>query len=233
MKKKNLISLTISFAFLVLSVSGILLWLKQKAHPIEMAHTIFGLLFVSFAIFHIANNWSSITGYSKSKKTGSFQKEFMFAAILAIVLLAGALTEVLEPVAEFGRIFNKSKKTQNSSIQFEVKKTNEKSAGKDIFILVQKKQDDPFSKIAISIQDTTGKIIEQILEANPKAEGPQSNVMIYSKSSAIAPFDIVIGLSNSKEVSQEKFRIISNQMGIQRISLKDNSKLQQVLFEVK
>lgn len=233
MKKKNFISLTIVFAFMVLSISGILLWVKQKAHPIEMAHTIFGLTFVGFAIFHIINNWDSITGYSKSKKTGSIQKEFIIAGIIALALLVGALTEVLEPVAEFGRIFAKGGKPKNFGVQFEEKKTNEKGAGNDIFVMVQKKQDDPFSKIAVAIQDTTGKLIQQVFEFNPKAEGPQPNLMISSKAPIVAPFDLVIELSNMKEASKEKFRISSAEKGIQRVSLGGTSKLQQVLFEVK
>jgi len=61
MKKKNIISLSVAFAFLALSITGILLYVKQKAHAVEMTHTIFGLIFVSFAVFHIVNNWSSIT----------------------------------------------------------------------------------------------------------------------------------------------------------------------------
>ena len=216
----------------MLSISGILLWVKQKAHPIEMAHTIFGLLFVGFAIFHIVNNWDSITGYSKSKKTGSFQKEFIVASLIAIVVLVGALTEVLEPVAEFGRIFVKQR-PKNFGVQFEEKKTNEKGKGSDIFVLVQKKQEDPFSKIAVSFQDTTGKLIQQVLEFNPKAEGPQSNVMINSIAEITAPFDMVIELSNMKEASKEKYRISSAEKGVQRIPLNGTSKLQQVLFEVK
>jgi hypothetical protein len=233
MKKKNLISLTIAFAFLVLSVSGILLWVKQKAHPIEMAHTIFGLLFVGFAIFHIVNNWDSIAGYSKSRKTGSIQKEFIWAGIIALVLLVGALTEVLEPVAEFGRIFAKGGKPKNFVVQFEEKKTNEKGIGNDIFVMVQKKQEDPFSKIAVSLQDTTGKLIQQVLEFNPKAEGPQPNVMISSKADLHGPFDLVVELSNMKEASKEKYRISSADKGVQRVHLSEASKLQQVLFEVK
>ncbi len=232
MKKKNLISLTIAFAFLILGISGILLWLKQKSHPIEMAHTVFGLLFVGFAIFHIINNWDSIKGYSKRKKTGSFQKEFIFALAISAGILAGALTEVLEPVAEFGRIFAKGR-PKNTSVQFEEKKTNDKGVGKDIYVLVQKKQGDVFSQIAVTIQDSTGKLIQKVLEANPKAEGPQPNVMINSKAELQNSIDLVIDLSNIKEASKETFRLNSLEKGIHRIDLPNDSKLQQVLFEVK
>lgn len=232
MKKKNFISLTVAFAFLVLSISGILLWLKQKAHPVEMAHTVFGLLFVSFAIFHIVNNWDSITGYSKSRKTGGIQKEFIYAGLIAVVILAGALTEVLEPVAEFGRIFAKQR-PKNTSVQFEEKKTNEQGAGKEVFVMVQKKSEDPFSNIALTVKDTTGKTIQEILPANPKAEGPQPNVMVNSKADISAPFDLIVDLSNMKGKSSEKYRISSSEKGIYRVDLGKDSKLQQVLFEIK
>ena len=61
MKNKNLVSLTIAIAFFLLATTGILLYVKQKAHFIEMTHTIFGLVFISYAIFHIFNNWDSIS----------------------------------------------------------------------------------------------------------------------------------------------------------------------------
>ena len=51
MNKKNLISLTIAISFLALSITGILLFIKQKAHFVEITHTVVGLLFVGFAIF--------------------------------------------------------------------------------------------------------------------------------------------------------------------------------------
>ena len=37
-KNKNLISLIVAGAFFFLSISGILMWLKQKSHEIEMTH---------------------------------------------------------------------------------------------------------------------------------------------------------------------------------------------------
>ena len=107
MNKKNLISLTIAITFLALSTTGILLFIKQKAHFIEITHTVVGLLFVGFAIFHIINNWSSITGYTKERKTGKIKKEFIFASIIAGSVIIGGLTEVLEPVEELGAMFKR------------------------------------------------------------------------------------------------------------------------------
>ena len=105
MKRKNIISLSVAFAFLSLSITGILLYIKQKAHAVEITHTVFGLIFVGFAIFHIVNNWSSITGYSKERTSGIFKKEFIIAFLVFGVVLAGTASEILEPVAEAGKIF--------------------------------------------------------------------------------------------------------------------------------
>jgi hypothetical protein len=92
MKKKNIISLSIAFAFFVLGTTGILLFVKQKPHFVEITHTIFGLIFFSFAIFHIVNNWGSLKNYSKDKNTGAFKKELLVAGTIGIVVLVLALT---------------------------------------------------------------------------------------------------------------------------------------------
>jgi uncharacterized membrane protein (DUF4010 family) len=94
MKSKNLISLSVAFIFLVIGTTGLLMYLKQKSHPVEMAHTVFGLLFVGFAIFHISNNWGSIKSYSKDRISRSWKKELLFALAAGVIVLTLALTEV-------------------------------------------------------------------------------------------------------------------------------------------
>ena len=110
MKKKNLVSLTISLAFFTLATTGLLLYVKQKPHFVEMTHTIFGLLFITVAIFHIVNNWASLKTYMRDRNTGSIQKELIVSLVVVGTLIILSVTEVLEPVAEFGRIFAKQQK---------------------------------------------------------------------------------------------------------------------------
>ncbi|MBK8776409.1 MAG: DUF4405 domain-containing protein [Saprospiraceae bacterium] len=85
MKSKQVISLSIAFAFLALSLTGILLYIKQKTHEIEITHTVFGLCFIGFAIFHILNNWSSIRGYSYEKLKSAWSKEIKIVGIAFVV----------------------------------------------------------------------------------------------------------------------------------------------------
>ncbi len=161
MKKKNIISLSVAFAFLALSSTGILLYVKQKAHAVEITHTIFGLVFVCFAVFHIINNWSSITGYSKERKSGKYQKEFMIASFGFLLLLAGGATEFLEPVAEAGKIFAK-KKEKIEQVNFTVLKTNNDIEGKPIELLVEKTDKVEFPTITVWTEDSAHNFVENL-----------------------------------------------------------------------
>ena len=94
MKSKNLVSLSVSAAFAVLSITGLLIYFGQSSHVVDHVHAWFGILFVSAAIFHIINNWSSIKGYSKDRRTGGIRRELIIPALLAIVFTAGIAADL-------------------------------------------------------------------------------------------------------------------------------------------
>ncbi|MCU0443531.1 MAG: DUF4405 domain-containing protein [Microscillaceae bacterium] len=164
MKSKNLISLSVAFAFFTLAITGILLYIKQKAHFIEITHTIFGLAFVGFAIFHIINNWSSLTSYTQSRATRGIQKEFWTVSILGILVLAGGLTEVLEPIAEAGKVFaaKRPPKVEKEMLNFEKISTRTDGQGAKIRLFVQKAQATEMPVMAIWVEDTAHKFVENL-----------------------------------------------------------------------
>jgi Domain of unknown function (DUF4405) len=174
MKRKNIISLSVAFAFLSLSITGILLYIKQKAHAVEITHTIFGLIFVGFAIFHIVNNWSSITGYSKEKKSGKFQKEFIIAFLVFGVVLAGTASEILEPVAEAGRIFAPKRPPRPEKLSFEEVKTNQDSKGAALRVLIEMNKETELPIIAIWVEDADHKFVENLYVPAKQAKMPES-----------------------------------------------------------
>jgi Domain of unknown function (DUF4405) len=174
MKRKNIISLSVAFAFLSLSITGILLYIKQKAHAVEITHTIFGLIFVGFAIFHILNNWSSITGYSKEKKSGKFQKEFIVAFLVFGVVLAGTASEILEPVAEAGRIFAPKRPPRPEKLSFEEVKTNQDSKGTALRVLVEINKETELPIVAIWVEDADHKFVENLYVPAKQAKMPKS-----------------------------------------------------------
>ncbi|MES2519357.1 MAG: DUF4405 domain-containing protein [Bacteroidota bacterium] len=174
MKRKNIISLTIGFAFLSIAVTGILLYIKQKSHAAEITHTVFGLIFIGFAIFHIVNNWSSITGYSKERKSGKIQKEFIVAASIFGIILIGGVTEILEPVAEAGRIFAKKRPPRPEALSFEEVKTNQDSKGNSIRVLIEKKKETEMPVVAVWVEDIDHKFVENLYVPAKEAKAPKS-----------------------------------------------------------
>jgi len=162
MKKKNIISLSVAFAFLALSITGILLYVKQKAHAVEMTHTIFGLIFVSFAVFHIVNNWSSITAYSQERKSGKVQKELIIVGIAFVVILVAAATELLEPVAEAGRIFAEKRPPRAEQLTFNEVITNKNATGVPLSIMVQKAKDTELPVVAVWVEDSVHNFVENL-----------------------------------------------------------------------
>lgn len=178
MKRKNIISLSVAFAFLSLSITGILLYIKQKAHAVEITHTIFGLIFVGFAVFHILNNWSSITGYSKTRASdkvpSKFKKEFIIAFLVFGVVLAGTASEILEPVAEAGKFFAPKRPPRAEKLTFEEVKTNQDLKGTALRILVEKNKETELPIVAIWVEDADHKFVENLYVPAKEAKMPES-----------------------------------------------------------
>jgi hypothetical protein len=229
MKNKNLISLTVAIAFFLLATTGILLYIKQKAHYIEMTHTIFGLLFISFAVFHIRNNWDSIRAYSKDRKSGSIKKELVVASLITGIILVLAVTEVLEPIAEFGRIFASQTK-KPKTVNFEEKKTLDSITGHAVILFVQKEKDAAFSGISVEVADTTGNVLETLLEVDKEAKGP-ANIMLQSKIAVSAPFDLVLTFQQEGKSKKVSRRITSMDSGVQGLG-KEAGFIERAYFEV-
>jgi hypothetical protein len=162
MKRKNIISLSVAFAFLAIAITGILLYIKQKSHAVEITHTIFGLIFVGFAVFHILNNWSSIIGYSKERRTGKIQKELLIAGIAFLVLLVGAATEFLEPIAEAGRVFAAKRPPKPNQLTFNEISTNQDQKGTNLSIMLQKSKETELPVMAIWVEDSAHNFVENL-----------------------------------------------------------------------
>ncbi|MDI9355912.1 MAG: DUF4405 domain-containing protein [Chitinophagaceae bacterium] len=86
MKNKNLVSLNIGLSFLVIAVSGIIMYIGQKNHAVETLHILFGLIFLSFIGFHIKNNWGSLKKYSFRSADG--QKKWSREIIVGLIIFS-------------------------------------------------------------------------------------------------------------------------------------------------
>lgn len=253
-KNKNLISLIVAGAFFFLSISGILMWLKQKSHEIEMTHTIFGLLFLSIAVFHIVNNWGSLKAYSKDKTTGSIKKELLYSSILVLTILVLAYTEVLEPIAEFGRRFAKPQGPKPpAAISFKEATTLDSISGQSVTLILQKTDEAMNGQLTVEIADTSGNILSTLYTSDPEQKGPASHLILHSKIAAAVPFKLIVksAVAEFSEKEQEAIRegnkvepksvktfqqealISSLGTGLQNILAGENSPLKRGILEVK
>ena len=230
MKNKNLVSLTIAIAFFLLATTGILLYVKQKAHFIEMTHTIFGLVFISYAIFHIFNNWDSIKAYSKDRKSGSIKKELVVASLITGIILVLSVTEVLEPVAEFGKIFAKESK-RPSTVNFAEKKTLDSTQGHAVVLLLQKGKEATFSGVSVEVADTTGKVLETLLAPEKEVKGPQANLLLQTKIATAAPFDLVLTFTHEGQSKKLSRRVPSLASGVQGLG-KEEGLIERAYLEI-
>ncbi|GAB4052850.1 DUF4405 domain-containing protein [Spirosoma litoris] len=94
MKSKNFISLSVALVFLILGTTGLLIYFGQGNHAIEHTHAWFGILFVSAAVFHIMNNWSSLLSYTKDRKTGSLRREFIIPLLITVLFVVGVSADI-------------------------------------------------------------------------------------------------------------------------------------------
>jgi len=77
---RNYITPFLTFIFLVIGSSGILMYLHVFDGYIEVVHEYLGLAFVAFAIFHITINWRGLKSY--------FGKKIFIPAGVAILVIS-------------------------------------------------------------------------------------------------------------------------------------------------
>ena len=108
---KKIISLTLAFSFLIMSVTGIILYIVPKGKVAYWANwQIFGLtktqygdihitsmfLFLVVTIWHIYYNWKPLVNYLRdsTQKVTLFKKELLIAFVLNIIFVVGTLVGV-------------------------------------------------------------------------------------------------------------------------------------------
>ena len=166
MKKKNLVSLSVSLVFLALSVTGLLIYFGQGNHAVEHIHAWFGVMFVGAAIFHILNNWPSLKGYAQERRSGKFQKEFFFPALIAVVFAAGIGFDIppFHVLANAGKdLFRgKPKPGGPQKISFDEVTTNQTVPGTPLTVILQKKGATSAPVMAVWVEDSTRHFVENL-----------------------------------------------------------------------
>lgn len=121
MKSKNLVSLFVVAIYLVLAVTGLMIYLGQGNYfSAKHLHAWFGILFFAASVFHILNNWASIKAYSVNRKVGGIRRELLLPVLITLVFTVGIAADlpVFKDLANAGkRAFGPDKKKERGLSQ--------------------------------------------------------------------------------------------------------------------
>ena len=166
MKKKNIISLTIALTFLSLATTGILLYFGLKPEPVTAIHVLLGILFISFAFFHIKNNWGSLKVYTRERKEAKIKKEFFVASVVVVLLLVGAGFSLppFKQIQHFGEDLTRGERKGGffDKTSFDKIATNKDKQGNSLEFIIQKTNEAVTPVMAIWVEDTSGNFVENI-----------------------------------------------------------------------
>lgn len=87
---RPLVSIFMLFGFMTILVTGLLSYVLRYNSLLSAIHTVFGLLFVGYGIFHLKNNVRSMVSYLKQRKMRKWVwSSFLLVPIIVVTLLAG------------------------------------------------------------------------------------------------------------------------------------------------
>ncbi len=169
MKNRNLISLSVTFGFLSIGITGILMYFGAHG-GITTIHVIFGLIFVAVAIFHIVNNWNSLKLYTRDKKPGGIRKEFLLVSSVLLLVLIGSAVNLgpFAALAHAGEEFGSEENGERAERHFQGNNsfddivTNEGIKGTELHFIIQKGNEVPAPVMAIWVSDSTGRFVENL-----------------------------------------------------------------------
>ncbi len=124
-KLRKYVSLILVFAFIILTWTGIMLYIAPHGRvanwtnwkimsasksDFERMHTIWGYIMVILSLLHIYLNWNSIKMYIKKKKSNFISKEF----IISLLIVAVLFVLIRKNVGPVKLIMNIGEKASNS-----------------------------------------------------------------------------------------------------------------------
>jgi hypothetical protein len=178
----------------------------------------------------------------------------LYSAVLVLDILVLAYTEVLEPIAEFGRRFAKPQGPKPpAAISFKEATTLDSITGQPVTLILQKTEEAMNGQLTVEVADTSGNVLSTLYASDSEQKGPAVNLILHSKIAAAAPFKLIVKstVAELTEEEQEEIRegnkvepknvktfqqevlISSLQAGFQNIVAGEHSPLKRGILEVK
>jgi len=206
---KKVISLSLAFSFLVMSITGIILYIVPQGKIAYWANwKMFGLtktqygdihitsmiLFLVVTIWHIYYNWKPLMSYLKdsTKKMTLFKKELLTAFVLNLLFVVGTLSNI-QP---FQSVLD---------LNENIKSYWEKEYGSPPYGHAEEASLESFSK-RIGVQ--TQKAVTLLKENGIKVNSPKEKLLDIANQNNISPkviYEIIKSNQTLNSKKQEKF----------------------------
>lgn len=162
---RKVVSLSIAFSFIVLSVTGILSYFQAYSRITATIHTVFGILFSIGVLFHLKNNFQPIKKYSKGN---------LIFAVLALVALffTGAFFQT-EPFLSFMDFGANLKASSNKEVNLSAYEIVEMNLSKEVQLNIDLLRSEHYwhPQMAVWVEDTLGNYVETIFVSKATAQG--------------------------------------------------------------
>ncbi|KJD31924.1 hypothetical protein PK35_12305 [Tamlana nanhaiensis] len=163
---RRLLGNILIISIIILSFSGVFMYLKPYSKNMASVHTFFGLAFILLIVFHIINNKKPLFNYISGKNKSVFKKlqaPFIFGAIIIVAIGLFLNLPGLRKVYNFGNAFRNSQIGKfEETFDYDIIKL-ENAIG-DISIDVEIKRGESFKYplLAIWAEDSLGNYIETL-----------------------------------------------------------------------
>ena len=226
---KKITSLSLGFAFLIMSYTGVMLYFVPKGkvaywadwHLLGLSKTQYGeihttsmVTFLFFGLFHIYYNWKPIVSYlkDKQKKVSFTKKEFLIAFGLNLIFVLGTLTMV-QPFKAF------------LDLQADIKDGWTKEYGEPPYGHAEETRLKVFcKKMGIDYGEAS-----EILTAKGIEFKAEDSLLLIAKTNALSPNDIYILIGKKKSSLSKKQSDVPSRLG--RKTLQELSDMKKIDLE--
>ena len=170
MKFRNSISITIGLSFLVIGVSGVLMYSYPYNRITATIHAIFGFIFIAIAFWHNKNNWNALRKYTTEKRKGKkfengwLKMEFVISFGMIGSFLAGSYFQLnpFRKIYDWGNQLRASREVSQIDNDYERVTTNTHGIGLKINLEVKKGPYYNNPIMAVWMEDTAGNYLQTL-----------------------------------------------------------------------
>lgn len=159
--KRSFVSLLIAILFLVLGITGVLMYFSPFSKSITVLHITTGFLFVLGIGFHLVNNSRALFSYFKGAKKGRFHLNPAFLGItISMLLLIGISKFDLPPLKQ---LYALGEGLQGKTeVYYKIMETNSQIQGQGIQVEVLMSQPSHTPTLAVWIEDKQGNYLQDL-----------------------------------------------------------------------